>query len=713
MCPSANPSIPRVSGHPLGGAPGSPVDIQADRVELEGETATFIGNVIVQYGSETLYADRARYNKTTDEIQASGNVRLVTAMGDELETPLLQLVRETGVGFTQAVTFKFAENGARGDARQIVFRGRELVRLEGSRYTRCPQGQDDWFIVASDIELDYDREVGSARHARIKFKSVPIFYWPYMTFPLSDRRKSGFLAPVFGTDTKNGFFFAAPYYFNIAPRLDSTLTPRYLSKRGLQFQSETRYLGRSYDGTLNADYLANDRLRGGNRSFNKLLHHHYFNRHWLADVDLNNVSDPNYFEDFSFSVADAAATHIPQKFEIRYADETWRGLGRLFRYQTLDPAGTAGIPYSRLPEILLTGDLPTGRNRLRYRVDADAANFEHPSKVSGQRVGVTPSVSWPLENSYAYAIPKLGARTVAYQLAEGANDTPGETVPIASLDLGLNFERMIALRGAEQMQTLEPRLFYAYIPYRNQDDQPNFDTGPQDFNYSNLFRENRFFGGDRVGDANQLTAGVTSRVLDGTGAEWLRASLGEVFYFDPPRVFTPEQQAAAALQAGAPTAERSLLVEQLRARVSPTVYVRHDLQWDDRRARTTKSSSFIQYRPKSDRIVNFGHRYVNNAQLTPSVLEQIELSTQWPVSQRWTVLARQSHSLIDDSNLESFIGFQYNACCWLGRLYIQRRVTQELGVSNLYYFEFELSGLLKLGAAPIPSPLAAGSFIFD
>lgn len=712
--------MPRVSGNRLGGTPGSPVDVEADRVELAGNTATFIGNVVVRYGAETVYADRVRYDRTADTIQAAGNVHLKNANGDALETPLLELVRGTNTGFTEAVTFQFAESGARGDARRIFFRGRELVRLEGSRYTRCPQGQDDWFIVASDIELDYGREVGSARGARVNFKRVPIFYWPYMTFSLSDRRKSGFLAPLFGTDTKNGFFFSTPYYFNISPQLDSTLTPRYLSKRGVQFQSETRYLGRTYDGALNANYLANDRLRGGNRSLTKLQHHQYLNRYWLANVDINNVSDANYFSDFSFNLADAAITHIPQKLEVQYADETWRGLGRLFRYQTLNPVGagtpTAGlsnVPYSRLPEVLLTGDLPTGYNRLHYRLEADAANFQHPSKVSGQRLGISPSVSWPLKNSYAYAIPKVGARFVGYQLAEGAADAPSETVPIASLDLGLTFERGISLRASEHTQTLEPRLFYAYVPYRNQDDQPNFDTGPQDFNYSNLFRENRFFGGDRVGDANQLTAGVTSRLMDASGSEWLRASLGEIFYFDPPRVFTPEQQAAAALQTGAPAAERSLLVEQLRARVSPSVYVRHDLQWDDRRSRTTKSSSFIQYRPRPDRIVNLGHRYVNNAQLTPPMLEQAELSTQWPLAQRWTVLARQSYSLIDDSSLESFVGFQYNSCCWAGRFYIQRRVTQGLGVSNLYYFEFELSGLLRLGTAPLASPLATGNFIFD
>lgn len=717
-CPSVVPLNGAVAPR-FGGTAESPVNITADRVEAQGDVSTFSGNVEVQHGTETIYADKVVYDRLKDEIQASGNVRVRNAAGDAMETPFVELMRESGAGRTDAVTFRFGQNNARGDARHIYFHGREQVRLDGARYTRCPEGQNDWFMLASEIDLDYTADVGTARHARIKFKSVPIFYWPYMSFPLSDQRKSGVLAPVFGTDTKNGFFLAIPYYFNIAPALDATVTPRHLAKRGVQWQTETRYLGQDYDGTLNYDYLYNDRVTGGNRYVGALRHHYYFDPKWYADVNLNNVSDPTYFEDLSYSLADAAQTHVPQKAEVRYADEDVRGVARFFKYQTLDKTGNpANVPYSRLPEILVSGDYPGAASGLRYQYDADFANFDHSTKVAGQRLGLFPSVSWPLRNSYAFAIPRVGVRHTSYLLNREADADPGSNIPIYSFDTGLLFERGFTWGGAAHTQTVEPRLFYTYIPYRNQDDQPNFDTGPQDFNFSNLFRENRFFGGDRVGDANQVAAGLTTRLLDPFGVERIRASVGQVYYFEQPRVYTAEQRAALAANpaAAAESArDRSYMVTQTRARLMPHWYARHDLQWDEEELRTRKSSFFVQYRPRNDKIVNVGHRYISDViqGSAGSSLEQLELSTQWRLSRRWSGLYGNSYSLARNRNIESYAGLEYNACCWMGRFYVQRRVTQEQRQNNLYYFEFELSGLLKLGVSPIASPLARGEFAFD
>ena len=707
VCPSETPA-PNPTEVRSGIVPGDgPVDITADTVEVRDPISIFTGKVAIRYGTETLYADRVAYDKLKDEFEASGNVRVANDVGDAIETPHLQMQRATGIGHSGAVKFRFAQNGSRGDARRVFFHGRELVRLEGARYTRCPEGQDDWFISARRLELDYGKEVGSASHGVVRFKSVPLLYWPYITFPLSDQRKSGLLAPVFGNDNTNGFFFSVPYYWNLAPDYDLTITPRYLAKRGLQWQTEGRYLGETYDGVINYDYLYRDEIRNLNRYFASFKHNQYFGPLWSGDINLNNVSDRDYLQDFAFNIADAASTHMPQKLELRYADEKWRALGRVFTYQTLDKTLNPDLPYRRLPEILFTRDVVDGPAQAHYGLHGDIVNFQHSTRTTGQRFGLQPYAALPLRNSYSFFIPKVSARYTAYELND--REHTDSLVPIGSVDTGLIFERAGVWRERGYTQTLEPRLFYVNIPYRNQDAQPNFDTGPQDFNYSNLFRENRFFGGDRVGDANQVTAGVTTRVLDDDGGEWARVSLGQLYYSESPRILS------ADTPADAPSTrqwDRSFLVTQSRLRLGRSWYVRNDLQWNQAESETHKSSVYTQFYPRADRIINFGHRFVEATEGVPAQ-EQVEISTQWRVGQRWSLLAKNSYSLVSDSNLESFVGAEYQSCCWMGRLFLQQRVNPEQDQKYIYYFEFELSGLLKLGVSPITSPLSKGAFIFD
>ncbi len=714
-CPSTTPA-PAPAQVRRGIVPGEgPIDITANQAEQNGDISVFSGNVVIHYGTETVTADRVTYNRATDEIEAAGNVQLKNQVGDSLTTPFLQLQRESGSGFSRDIKFRFAQNSSRGEAREVHFHGRELVRLDAARYTRCPQGQDDWFIRASHLELDYTKEIGSAKNARVYFKSIPVLYWPYMTFPLSEKRKSGFLAPVFGTDNLNGFFLTLPYYFNLAPNYDLTVAPKLLSRRGVQWQTETRYLGEKYDGGLNLDYLYNDKVRGIDRELTRFTHHYYLSPYVTTDINLNHVSDKDYLSDFAFSIADAASTYMPEKAEVRYADENWRAALRVFGYQTVDKTvAPENVPYSRLPELVWSNGAASGPNTPAYGDVGDLAYFQHRTKVSGERFGFEPYISWPLRNSYAFFVPKVSARYTAYHLPD-IND-PSSVVPVASVDSGLIFERDFQLRDRDYVQTLEPRLFYTYIPYVYQDDQPNFDTGPEDFNYSNLFRENRFFGGDRVGDADQVTAGITSRFLDDAGIEWVRLSIGQVYYAKYPRVYTPEQ---LLVPAPVRNQNRSYLVGQSRIRLGKPWYLRNDIQWDQEQSRTRKSSTYLQYRPTVDSIVNFGHRFVNPPSDAITItdqtsrLEQMELSAQWRVNPRWSLLLKNSYSLLTNSNLESYAGFQYSACCWLGRFYVQQTVNQNNEQKYIYYFEFELSGLLKLGASPIASPLSKGSFIFD
>lgn len=713
-CPSTSPLPAATAPARPGGAAQSPVRVVADRVELEGEVSIFSGNVEVQYEDETVFADRVIYDRAKDEIEASGNVRVRNAAGDAIDATLLQVQRTANTGYTESVVFRFRGDRARGDARRIYFRSRDLVELDRARYTLCPSGQDDWFIVASDIELDYSRDVGVATNAYISFMSVPIFYWPYLSFPLSDARKSGLLAPYFGSDRNSGWFIATPYYLNLAPNYDATVTPRFLEKRGLQFLTEGRYLGADYDGLLNVDYLDHDRLLQRERWAARYTHHQYLNPLWSAEANYNKVSDKTYLTDFAIGIANATTTHVPQKLETRYGDETWRAFARVFSYQTLDPTIEADqAPYSRLPEIDVAATVPGKSGRGRYDLGASLINFDHDTKVAGQRAALYPSVSLPLRTSYGFLQPRAGLRYNQYSLENWEGDeTPGFAVPTYSVDSGLIFERPVELGGTRHTHTLEPRLFYVYIPYQNQDDLPNFDTGPQDFTYSNLFRENRFFGGDRVGDTNHITLGITTRLLDPIGSEWLRLSLGQIYYFDQHRVFTKEER--DALPPDYEQKDASYLVEQSRLRLGRPWYVRNDLQWDPYESDVRKSSTYLQYSPRPEDILNIGHLFSNLPGTSPGAQEeQVELSTQWRIGQRWSVLGQYVYSLSSHSNRESYLGFEYNACCWVGRLYVQQVIDPDpsRGQINKYFFEFELSGLVRLGAPKI-TPLSRGNFAF-
>src|SRR5216684_1457282 len=672
------------------------IRIRADQAQLDAAGMNiFSVNAELRYDDKTILADKIIYDKSKDEFEASGNVRMQDDAGDEFITPLIRLEKQMDAGYADSVVFSLSGNSARGDAKKILFEGRERRLMENARYTTCPPGQDDWFIIARNLRLDYGQEVGIARDAKIEFKGVPIFYWPYLSFPISDKRKSGFLAPQFGNSGKSGFFFAAPYYLDIAPDLDATITPRSLSKRGLQLQNEARYLGEDYTGTINYEILSHDRISGSDRSAATFKHQQTFSPYWSGNIDVRTVSDNDYFNDFGGNLAIASQTQLPRRAEADYGDSIWRVTTRAFTYQTIDSTVPATEqPYSRLPQVLFSADVPGKSGSRYYQLQGELVKFERDVGVTGTRADLYPNVSLPWRNESGFLIPKAGVRYTSYDLAGTNDDHPSRTISIFSLDSGLQFERAA---GSDFTQTLEPRLFYLYVPYRNQDQLPNFDTSASDFIFSNLFRENRFFGADRVGDANQATIAVTSRLLDASGAERLRASAGEIFYFRDQTVNLPVETT---------NKKSSDIVAETYARLTENWYVRNGLQWDTDKKETERGSFYLQYHPAKNKIINFGHRYTRNVQ------EQIDFSTQWPIGSHWSAIASSSYSLLDNRNLESYFGFQYNACCWAARVYNHRRVDQNGAQTSVLMYELELTGLAKQGESPV-SPLRVGAFIFD
>lgn len=697
LCPATAPDVTGMPTRPPAPDPDQPIEIRADEVSaVAGTSAEFTGRVELTRGAQHLTTDRLAYDKATDVAQARGTVTLENDAGDRFETSELSLNLHTRVGHAGPSTYLLGQKYGRGDAGRIDFAGPTLTRLQDVRYTTCAPGQDDWFLHTRELELDTAEDIGTARHAWLDFKGVPIFYFPYVSFPISDQRKSGFLIPRLGHSGQSGYQVATPYYFNLAPDYDDTLTPRFLSKRGLQLANEFRYLGPRSGGKLELAFLPDDKKFGDDRAAGSFIHNNAFTPLWSAAVDVRGVSDKFYLDDFGEHVGVTSQTHLPQNAEINRRGPVWNFTARAAGYQTLDPAiAPADRPYARLPQFVLSAN-PSGRiNTPQYQFDSEWVRFERGGRLNGDRASLSPAVSLPFTSSYGFLTPRVGARYIGYDLARGDDSTPALARGVVSLDSGLFFERDTDWLGRGYVQTLEPRLYYLYVPYQNQDGLPNFDTSVPDFSFANLFRDNRFVGGDRVGDANQLTTAVTSRYLDADdGAERFRGSLGLIHYFDDRRVNLP---------AGTTTRTDSDIVAEAAARLARNWYAQGGLQWNQDEDRAEKRNVYLQYNPEKNKIVNLGYRYTRNE------IEQTDVSTEWPLAGRWSLRARSLYSERDHRNVETYAGLDYNTCCWALRAFLSRRYSESAGQVKAILFEFELSGLSKRGNAPV-SPLEQSLF---
>lgn len=676
--------------------------LEDDVIELEGDAE-------VARDGTRINADYLRYDRRDNRVEAAGNVTITDPAGGQYTAREAQMDLDTRAGSADAGTYRLPDQRGRGDTERVDFIDRDRTRLSQARYTTCPENRDDWFLRARRIDLDTAGNVGVARDMTLDLFGLPVLYLPYFRFPISDERQSGFLVPQVGYASRLGTVLAAPYYLNLAPNYDATVTPRLMTERGTQLQTEFRYLGRTLRGTLEAEYLPNDRLTDRNRAAGTFVHRQTFNPYWRASINLRRVSDPDYLSDFGDRLDITSETHLPQNAQLNYRGSVWTFTARASDYQTVDRTiAPRSRPYARLPQLLLTGNSGPTPHGAQYRFAGELVNFEHDARdvrVTGRRAHLNPSVRLPLTRIYGFLTPELGLRHIAYSLDDVPETQPSVTAPYASLDTGLYFDREVELGGGYFDQTLEPRLYYLYVPFRPQADLPNFDTSLPDFTFANLFRNNRFVGGDRIGDANQLTVALTTRFIDQRrGAERLRASIGRIYYFDDRRVNlrpTPETRA-------------SDIAAEAVARLAGNWYARASGQWAPERDEAVRSSFYLQHQPAADRIVNVGYRFIRNE------LEQVDISAEWPLTERWILRGRSLYSLRDDDrgNVDSFIGAEYRHCCWAVRFYAARGIVQTPeGTAALteprdrFLLEFELTGLSRTAHA-FESPLRQGVFSF-
>ncbi|OGI50365.1 MAG: hypothetical protein A3A87_06425, partial [Candidatus Muproteobacteria bacterium RIFCSPLOWO2_01_FULL_60_18] len=703
-CPERPPRPPAAARPSTTMAENLPAEVRARELRLINKgVSEFIGAVELRRDSQSLNADYLRHDKSSGMVDATGNVTFKEASGLTYQTQETHINLGSRTGHAGSGSFRLEDGSARGDAERIDFEGPDHTRLTRVRYTTCAPGQDDWFFKIGELELDTAEDIGTARHASINFQGLPVFYLPYLSFPISDQRKSGFLIPRVGSSDNRGTEISAPYYLNLAPNYDDTLTPRYLSKRGWQLQNEFRYLTPRAEGKLDIEALPNDRMENrDDRAAGTYLHKQVFDSRWSGNVDLRAVSDKQYVEDFGDNLRITSQTHLPQNAQVDYRGPLWNFGARAAGYQTIDPTiAPADRPYARLPQINLSLNRPMQPNRANYYFETEAVNFDRDAGVTGGRLNLSPAVALPLSNNYGFVTPRIGVRHISYALSGAPDETPSLTRGVFSLDSGLVFER--DSRWGERLftQTLEPRLYYLYIPDKNQDALPNFDTSVPEFSFPNLFRDNRFTGGDRIGDANQVTAAVTTRFIDDhDGTERGRASLGRIYYFADREVNLP---------AGTGSTAASDIIGEATATLASHWHARSSIQWNRADPRVEKYSVYLQYNPAKDRILNLGKRFIRNE------IEQTDISTEWPLASRWTFRARSLYSQRDKRNVESFAGVEYNACCWALRVVAGRRLIYDTANNNAaiqnnsIMFELELTGLSKLGRVP-DSPLRESMF---
>jgi LPS-assembly protein len=736
-----------------------PADIAIDdhRIYIDSDdallgadgNAVVNGRVRVRQDERSIAADSVTYDYNIDQLNVKGAV--------DFMDPKLRVRSATGrydpaagADFSQA-NFQLMDRAGRGIAKNIDVSPDGRVALNEVFYTSCPVGRDDWLMHASDINLDTRLQVGVAHNVTMRFMDVPIFYTPYISFPLGDERKSGVLYPNIGHSGNNGFELAVPYYFNLAPNYDLTLTPGILTARGVQLTEDFRYLTASSHGQIDATVLPSDKKdNNDDRNYVHFTDVTDLQRGLRVDADIANVGDSNYFQDFAVGTDQTSVTYLERRADLLYYDDAWRIRAQLQNFQTIDTmVSDADRPYSRVPRVQASALYPIATSNFEFAFDSEAVNFLREFGPTGLRLNLAPEIRWSNRGPGYFFEPAIGYDFTQYDLKDvafGAPSTPTRALPYARLDAGLVFERDAGSQG-QRTQTLEPRIVYSYVPYRNQNDLPIFDSALPDFNLTELFRTNRYVGSDRIGDANQVALALTTRLFDhNSGAQYLTATIGQIRYFSIPQVGLSDSDylgppaAAQAFQImptlnplaipGALTWRGQSFTPYPGQYVSPDQYLlgfprqpvasepgqttpnypasdliadvsltgyRHlslnfDYQWNPYTSQTEKSEVSVQYHPDFNRVVNIGYRFQQG------ILKQYDGSFAWPIAERWNTVGRWVYSLQDHQTIEQVAGFEYKSCCYRIQLVQRRYISNHNGgLDTSFALQLELTGLSSVG----------------
>ncbi|KAF1711511.1 LPS-assembly protein LptD [Pseudoxanthomonas kalamensis DSM 18571] len=705
----------------------SPAESREQRAELpteitgDSQTGTetnmaYQGDVELRRGDQYLRADNLIVDQETGKYQAAGHVRY--------QDSGMRVIAETAHGdqdndthSIENLQYQLVSRRGNGGADRIEMHGADGA-LIGSTYSTCDPGQRHWELRARRIDVDTDEGWGVARGASIRLGKVPVLYMPWLKFPIDDQRHTGLLYPAISNSGRNGFDYRQPIYLNLAPNYDATLLPRWMSDRGVQLGGQFRYLYEKGKGQLDLNWMpsddlverriediangaptvGNDPLRTDNRGMAKFVGNHNLDRHWQARANIAWISDSRYLEDQGNSLYGQAATRLTSTVGLYGRGNGWTAGIMADSQQLADyTLSDSSLPYNRLPRAYLNWE-QSYRRWLQVGIDAEAVRFQHNDKGDGSRLDIKPYVSLPLQGAAWYITPTLAWRYTRYQLEEdlqaslgNPDRTPSRSLPIASLDAGLYFDRNTTIKGRSYLQTLEPRLYYLNVPYRDQDTLPRFDSRAFTFSWGQLFRDNRYSGPDRQGDANQLTLAVSSRFLRSEdGFERLALNLGQIHYFKDSQVVFPGE---VPVEKG-----RSAWVADASYAPTDRWNIGLSYQWNPKYRAEDLASLRARYLLPDDGVVNLSYRYRRNAASRTNLLEQADFSFLYPVNRSWSVVGRYYYSLLDHKLLEGIAGVQWDSCCLAVRAVVRRYVRNRDGeMNNALQVEFVLKGLGSAG----------------
>lgn len=693
------------------------------------QASTAEGEAELRYGELLLRADKLSYDQAEDLARATGDV-FVSRSGNLFRGPELSLFVNRFEGEFLNPSYFFSQTGGGGSAKRVTFLDAKRLRAEAGTYSSCPVSGDkqpDWQISATSLAMDFENNEGVATGAVLRFLGVPILAAPALSFPLGNQRKSGWLPPNISLDNRSGLELGMPYYWNIAPQRDATLTPFLMTRRGAGLDSEFRYLEPGHSGQINLDLLPNDRVANRSRWALNLAQDGEFARDWRYQLHAERVSDDDYWKDMPRRVRSQTQRLLSSDLRVsRNKELSWGDIqtyARVQRWQVLqgsDPLVRFESPYQRSPQVgirlttaaddaVLDGFRPWGRKaRLEGALELEYNRFDLPQDKlvsqlqTGQRVHMLGHVSAPMGGAAWWLIPRVAVNAAGYALDQPQADgrkSMSRTVPTFSLDHGWVFERETRLFGRALTQSLEPRLLYVNTPYRAQQNLPNFDAAAKDFNFDSIYTENQFSGVDRVSDAHQVTVGATSRWVDSNkGEEVLRLGLVQRFQFRD-QLITPD---------GVPVTQRfSDLLLLGSAHLSERWWADGALQYNSETGRSERVVMRARYSPGPFRTVSTAYR------LARGQSEQVELAWQWPLfgqAERaarkdasgcggaWYSAGRVQYSLRDKRLTDSVLGFEYDAGCWVLRVGAERLSTGRAETNTRLMLQLELVGLSQLGS---------------
>jgi len=698
----------------------APVFLQGARISGRADLETVVqGDAEMRKADTIIRADTLEYDQPTDQARASGNVRIYRD-GNLYQGPLMELKVESFEGFFQQPTYHFGKNGAHGEASRADFLDQAHTVVTDATYTTCrripgPSWMPDWVLKASTITLDNDEEEGLAEGAYLSFKGVPILPVPAIGFPLTEKRRSGFLPPTIGVDNVSGTTVAVPYYWNIAPNRDATITPTLMASRGVDVATQFRYLEPSYSGRLFVDSMPSDTLRNQDR-WGMVFNHTGTINTGLPNIspvslalNVNRVSDNNYWRDFVSPEGTLTQRLLPGDMLASWSSGPVSGTVHILQWQTLQSADAPIVPpYDRVPQITAHYG-QSNVSGFDYAIDGDFTQFEADRSLTGQP-NAQRSVAWaqvsrPVLLPEGYLIPKLQLHAAAYQfdakLSDGSQFA-SSVAPTFSLDSGLVFERESTLFGSNYVQTLEPRAFYVNTPYVKQSMLPNYDSGLYDFNFASIYLENAFAGHDKISDNNLLTMGVTTRFLDpNTGNQYARFGVAQRLRF--------EEQLITGGDPAKPGLSDLLLGAEVN--LNERLMLDSTVQYNPSTEQSVRSTVGVRYNPGPYRVVNAAYRFQRD------VSEQVDVSWQWPINDLWGdrgrdlgagqgqgegryyALGRMNYSMDQSKLIDMVLGVEYDAGCWLGRVVFSRLQTSTSTAVERWIFQLEFVGFTRLGTA--------------